>query len=184
MIDEYLDIARLESGARPLRLAPTKVTSLIDRVTFLLDPVAAQRSISIDRQFTADVPIVLADADLIARAITNLMANAIKYSPAHTQVTVTVRTDGGLVVIDVIDRGNGIASGHLEKIFEKFYRVPQVQDVETPGTGLGLAMVREIMELHRGSVTVSSVPGSGSTFSLRLPPMPPAGQDTEHSSHA
>ena len=184
MIDDYLDITKLESGARTLRLAPTRITPIVDRAILLLEPVAAQRGIVIARHFSSEVPMVLVDADLMARAITNLIANAIKYSPPKAEVTVTIRADEGMLFIDVTDHGYGIAHEHLEKIFEKFYRVPRVEDVETPGTGLGLAMVREIMELHRGAVTVSSVPGAGSTFSLRLPPIPLANQGMERSNDA
>lgn len=184
MIDDYLDITKLESGARPLRLAPTRITPIVDRAILLLEPVAAQRGIVIARHFSTEVPMVLADADLMARAITNLIVNAIKYSPPKAEVTITIRADEGMLFIDVTDRGYGIAQEHLEKVFEKFYRVPRVEDVETPGTGLGLAMVREIMELHRGAVTVSSVPGVGSTFSLRLPPIPLANQGMERSNDA
>jgi PAS domain S-box-containing protein len=184
MIDDYLDITKLESGVRPLRLAPVRLAPLVGRAVLLLEPVGAQRGIAIVRRFSVDLPLVLADSDLLARAVTNLIANAIKYSPSRTEVTVTIRPHGDLVFIDVADHGCGISQEHLERIFEKFYRVPHVEDVETPGTGLGLAMVREIMELHRGAVTVSSAPGAGSTFSLRLPPIPLANQGGERSNDA
>lgn len=184
MIDDYLDITKLESGARPVRLAPTRIATLVYRTLLLLEPVAAQRGIAIVKSVSADLPLVLADSDLLARALTNLIANAIKYSPPATEVTVTVRRDADLVFIDVADHAGGISLEHLAKIFEKFYRIPRVEDVETPGTGLGLAMVREIMELHRGAVTVSSIPGTGSTFSLRLPRIPLASEGTERSNDA
>jgi two-component system sensor histidine kinase SenX3 len=137
-----------------------------------LDPVADQRGVKILRQFSGELPPVLVDSDLLARALTNLVANAIKYSPPKTDVTVAVRSEGHVVFVEVVDRGWGIPHEHLGRIFEKFYRVPRVEDAETPGTGLGLAMVREIMEIHGGSVAVRSAPGTGSTFTLRLPSPP------------
>jgi two-component system phosphate regulon sensor histidine kinase PhoR len=184
MIDDYLDITKLESGVRPLRLAPVRLAPLVDRAVLLLEPVAAQRGIVIVRRFSVELPLVLADSDLLARAVTNLIANAIKYSPPSTEVAITIRADADLVFIEVADHGSGISPEHLGRIFEKFYRVPRIENAETPGTGLGLALVREIMELHRGAATVSSAPGVGSTFSLRLPSIPLANQGGERSNDA
>jgi two-component system sensor histidine kinase BaeS len=84
-------------------------------------------------------------------------------------VTVSASTAGKSVLISVTDQGSGIPPEHCRHIFEKFYRIPRIEDADTPGTGLGLAMVREIAELHGGQVTVESTVGAGSTFTLRLP---------------
>jgi signal transduction histidine kinase len=121
------------------------------------------------RRFEPNLPAVLADADLLARAVDNLVSNAIKYSPADTEITVAVRAEPGGVAIAVSDRGPGIPAPDLDRIFEKFYRVPRVEDADTPGTGLGLALVREIAELHGGMVTVANTAGTGSTFTLCIP---------------
>jgi signal transduction histidine kinase len=169
MITKYMDITKLESGAHPLRLAPTRLTPLIERVLLLLSPVAARRDISIVPRLSPGLPALLADGDLIAQALTNLIANAIKYSPAKTEITVAARDEGPGLLVEVGDHGYGIAADVLPHIFEKFYRVPSVQDTDVPGTGLGLALVREIVELHGGRVTVHSEPGVGSTFSVRFP---------------
>jgi signal transduction histidine kinase len=172
MITEYMDITKLESGARPLRLAPVRMMPLIERVLLLLSPLAAQRDIRIVRRFAPDLPALSVDADLLARALTNLLANAIKYSPARTEIIVTARDAGDSLLVEVSDHGYGISADALPHIFEKFYRVPIVEDTDVPGTGLGLALVREIVELHGGRVTVRSEPGVGSTFSIRLPVAP------------
>jgi signal transduction histidine kinase len=172
MITEYMDITKLESGAHPLRLAPVRINPLIDRVLLLLTPVAAQRDISIVRRLAPDLPALLADADLIAQALTNLIANAIKYSPVKTEITVEARDSSGGLLVEVSDHGYGISADALPHIFEKFYRVPSAEDTDVPGTGLGLALVREIVELHGGRVTVRSEPEVGSTFSVRLPLRP------------
>jgi signal transduction histidine kinase/CHASE2 domain-containing sensor protein len=172
MIDEYLDITRLESGARPLRLAPVRVAALLDRALLMLEPIAAQREIRILRRFAPNLPAVLADADLLARAVSNLVTNAIKYSPAKTEVILETRLSGERgdeLKIEVADHGYGIPPGDLERIFEKFYRVPRVEDADVPGTGLGLAFVREVAELHGGRITVESELGVGSVFTLHLP---------------
>jgi signal transduction histidine kinase len=171
MITEYLDITRLESGATVLRRVPVRVESLVERSLLLLDPLAGQKQMLLLRKFDAGLPAVLADPDLLTRAISNLVSNAIKYSPAGTQVTVSIRSDQGGVSIEVADHGPGIPASDLDRIFEKFYRVPRVEDADTPGTGLGLALVREVAELHGGAVTVASLPGAGSKFTIQVPRM-------------
>jgi PAS domain S-box-containing protein len=169
MIDEYLDITRLEAGARPLRKTPLRVDAQIERVLLLLDPLASSRNIAITREFERNLPVVMADADLLGEAVTNVIANAIKYSPRGTQIRVSARTDRNDLLIAVADKGYGIAPQDLKRIFEKFYRVPRVETADEPGTGLGLAFVREIMDSHGGYVTVESELGTGSTFTLHLP---------------
>jgi len=171
MINEYLDISTLESGARPLRLTPVRIGSLVERVVLLLDPIAAQRQIKIVRRLAPDLPGLLADADLITQSLTNLIANAIKYSPPRTEIIIAGRAHEDALIIEVTDHGYGIPAHLLNRIFEKFYRVPRVEDADVPGTGLGLALVREIVELHGGRISVKSELGVGSTFSVRLPLM-------------
>jgi signal transduction histidine kinase/CHASE2 domain-containing sensor protein len=169
MINEYLNISKLESGAHPLRLAPVRVAQLIERALLLLEPLAAQRDIRVARFFAPNLPALLADADLISQALTNLIANAIKYSPVRTEIIVEAREVEDALLVEVADHGYGIPAEALPRVFEKFYRVPRVEDADAPGTGLGLALVREIVEMHGGRVTVESEPGVGSTFSVRLP---------------
>jgi PAS domain S-box-containing protein len=168
MIDEYLDITYLEAGARPLRKTPLRVEVLVERILLLLEPLAASRGIRITRAFDRDLPVVLADSDLLARAVTNVVANAIKYSPSGREVKVSVRVADSEMLIEVRDRGYGISREDLKRIFEKFYRVPRAENADQPGTGLGLALVKEIMDSHGGQVDVESELGVGSTFTLRL----------------
>jgi signal transduction histidine kinase len=168
MIDEYLDLTRLESGARQLRLVPLRIEQLMERALLLLDPVAERAGIKIARQLAPDLPPILGDADLIARAVTNLVDNAIKFSPVGSEINVNARAEGAVVVLEVIDQGCGIAPEFLKHIFEKFYRVPRAANADIPGAGLGLALVREVAELHNGRVIIESRPGTGSIFSLYL----------------
>ena len=169
MISEYLDIAKLESGRRVLRLAPLAPAPLVQRVVLLLEPLAAQHNIRIVRDLAVALPVIMADADLIAQALTNLIANAIKYSPSNTEILITARVALNTLLIVVKDQGYGIPPDVLRHIFEKFYRVPRLEDADVQGTGLGLTLVREIVELHGGHVTVESELGAGSSFSLSLP---------------
>jgi signal transduction histidine kinase len=169
MITDYLDITRLESGATGLRNTPVKLDALLERIVLLLEPVAAQRGIRLLLTPAAGLPAFFADADLLGRAVENLVSNAIKYSPDNTQVTVSAVRDGEHAAISVADQGYGIPEADLTRVFEKFYRVPRVEDAGVPGTGLGLALVREIAELHGGTIAVASKINQGSTFTLRIP---------------
>jgi signal transduction histidine kinase/CHASE2 domain-containing sensor protein len=168
MIDEYLDLTRLESGARQLRLAPLRIEQLMERALLLLDPVAGRAGVKIVRNLAPDLPPILGDADLIGRAVTNLVDNAVKFSPLNSTVTVNARPEGTAVLIEVVDQGCGVAPEFLPHIFEKFYRVPRAANADVPGAGLGLSLVREVAELHNGMATVESQPGKGSIFSLYL----------------
>ena len=174
MITEYLDITRLESGATVLRPVPIRVGALLERNLLLLGPVAAQRNIRLVPEFGPDPPAVVADPDLLSRAVENLVSNAIKYSPGGTEVTVSAAAEDAFLAIEVADQGYGIPAADLTRIFDKFYRVPRVEDAGVPGTGLGLSLVREIAELHGGSVTLKSEVNAGSRFTLRIPRAGPA----------
>jgi signal transduction histidine kinase/CHASE2 domain-containing sensor protein len=168
MIDEYLDLTRLESGARQLRLAPLRIEQLMERALLLLDPVAERAGVKIIRNLSPGLPPILGDSDLISRAVTNLVDNAVKFSSANSTITVNARAEGAAVLIEVIDQGCGVAPEFLPHIFEKFYRVPRAANADVPGAGLGLSLVREVAELHNGTVRVESQQGKGSVFTLYL----------------
>ena len=169
MIDEYLDITRLESGARPLRRESVRVAALVERTLLLLEPIAGKRDLRLVRRFAPNLPAILADPDLLARAVSNLVANAIKFSPAGREIVIEATADERAVRIQVTDRGYGIPPESLDRIFEKFYRVPRIEADDAPGTGLGLAFVREVAEMHGGRATVASEVGVGSCFELWIP---------------
>ncbi len=123
-------------------------------IVLLLEPVAAQRGHPADsRSWMLALPALVADADLLGRAVENLVSNAIKYSPAGTEVTIGAERGSGKR--SPFGSRPGLRhsrSRTLRACFEKFYRVPRVEDADVPGTGLGLALVREIAELHGGTV--------------------------------
>ena len=178
MITEYLDITRLVSGATPVRKAPLKVENLLRRVLLMLEPIAAQRSMKLVLKADASLPALVADVELLGRAMENLVSNAIKYSPDGTEVLISAAVHGDTIAISVADQGYGIPEADLSRVFEKFYRVPRLEDADVPGTGLGLALVREIADLHGGTVTVTSKVNAGSTFVLRIPLVAEAGADS------
>jgi len=113
---------------------------------------------------------VLGDEDLLVTALRNLLENAVAYSPERTRVVVSLKkASDGNAELSVIDQGIGIPERDLERIFERFYRVDPARSRATGGTGLGLAIVKHVLAAHNGRVTVRSVEGSGSTFTLFIP---------------
>jgi signal transduction histidine kinase len=169
MISDYLDIARLETGKTPLRLAPIRLDFVMERCLLLFEPLAQEKSIRLLRDFDVHLPAILGDADQLARVFGNLVSNAFKYSPAGTNVSVSIRAGDNQIAVAIEDQGYGIPASDMERIFEKFYRVPRLEDADVPGTGLGLTFVREIVELHGGIVRVQTAPGGGSIFTVCLP---------------
>jgi two-component system sensor histidine kinase SenX3 len=137
---------------------------------------------SADIRITVDPPsglLLNGDATLLVTALSNLLDNAVSYSPAGSPVSVSRRLVNGLVEIAVTDRGLGIAPEHQERVFERFFRVDQARSRSTGGTGLGLAIVKHVAANHGGDVRLWSKPPTGSTFTLRIPAHP----DSPHSSH-
>lgn len=169
MINEYLDITRLEAGAQKANFAPVNVESLVERSLLLLEPIAANREIKIVSRFETNQTTISADAERLAQMLTNIVANAIKYSPPNTIIKVETRIEKDDLQIIVADEGFGISAEQLPRIFQKFYRVPRRNDAEITGTGLGLALAREIAELHNGYISVTSKLDKGSIFTINLP---------------
>lgn len=169
MINEYLDITRLEAGAQKANFASVDVESLIERTLLMLEPLAAKREIKIARFFEANLPTISADSERLAQMLTNIVANAIKYSPPKTAVSIESRIVDGKLQINVADQGCGISAEQLPRIFDKFYRVPRRSEAEITGTGLGLALAQEIAELHGGYISVKSEIDKGSVFTIYLP---------------
>ena len=108
----------------------------------------------------------------LQQAFSNLVDNAIKYSPEDTTISIGITKDSKNAVISVSDQGIGISDEDLRRIFERFYRVDKARSRETGGTGLGLSIVESIVKQHNGSIGVQSVKGSGSTFTVELPLQP------------
>ncbi len=169
MVNEYLDITRLESGTETVRLAPVDAEAIIERTLLFLEPLAGKREIAFKRHFGSLDRNIDADAELLGRAITNIVANAIKYSPDKTTITIETSSDEEVLKIAVRDEGDGIPADQMPRIFEKFYRAPQRRSRENPGTGLGLSLTQEIIEMHGGYITVESEPGKGSQFTIIMP---------------
>jgi len=169
LVQELIDLSRLQ-GADPLpspTLVPVDrvVAEAVDRAR----TAAAARGIEIVRGGERTLTVRGSESQLVT-AVGNLIENAVHYSSERTRVAVAVRRREGAVEISVTDQGMGIAEKDLERVFERFYRADPARSRATGGTGLGLAIVKHVATNHGGEVSVWSVEGSGSTFTLRLPP--------------
>ncbi len=174
IVTDLLALARATEEVAPLDCDPVDVTEVVRDCVELVAVQATPRSI----RLTAEVPdrplTVRGEAGDLERVVSNLVGNAVKYSPDGTDVRVTVGEDPaagthGEVVLEVTDQGIGISAADQEHLFEEFFRSQAPEAVQQPGTGLGLAIVKRVVDRHRGSITVRSSPGRGSTFTVRLP---------------
>lgn len=169
LVDDILALAEIESLDTPFEAV--EIGPVVDESVQRVAAAARERGIRIEVSGTEDDSVVEGDRAQLSSAVTNLLENAVKYSLPERDpvVRVEMETDGDTVEIAVVDHGIGIAAGHLDRVFERFYRVQPGRDRASGGTGLGLSIVRNVAESHGGSVSVESVPAEGSTFTLRLP---------------
>jgi two-component system phosphate regulon sensor histidine kinase PhoR len=170
MVDDLLILSRLEheTERRGIELTPGSVNDVLSRVVQAFFDRASKKGIHLvlDCPDAIKAPI---NAMLLEQAVGNLIDNAIKYSAEETTITVWACLQGDRVAIGVADQGIGMEKQHLDRIFERFYRVDQARSRAQGGTGLGLAIVKHIALAHHGTVTVDSTPGQGSTFTIRMP---------------
>jgi signal transduction histidine kinase len=171
MISTFLSVSNLEqSDKKEVSKVAVKLDTVVRDVVEELQETAKRKRIRLVEQPIVNLPPIAADKGLIHRAVSNLVDNAIKYSPERTSVMVSTILEADFLRVVVEDRGYGIPADEKEKIWQKFYRVARDgQDKEEESTGLGLSLVKEIVEQHGGDVAVDSEVGQGSRFSFRLP---------------
>lgn len=171
LVNELIALSRLQGADALPDLAVVEVDAVVDETMARVATAAENAGITL----TSDEPsglLVRGDRSLLVTAMTNLVDNAISYSAAGTQVSVTRSSRDDQVQISVTDRGVGIAPEYTERVFERFFRIDPARSRSTGGTGLGLAIVKHVAANHGGTATVWSRPGTGSTFTLRLPVLP------------
>ena len=168
LISDLLNLSRIETG-RALELVLTEVDlgTTVDRI------VESQRSYATNHEFDVlvpdDLPTITADQDKIEQILTNLLSNAVKYSPDGGKITIHAREVDDHVAVSVTDHGIGVPEDHLDKLFTRFHRVDSRDTRKQYGTGIGLYLVKHLVDAHRGEVTVESTMGQGSTFTFVLP---------------
>lgn len=167
LIDNLLDASRLQAGALKLNLSDVALDQLAQHIVEKFSVEAAQHPITLN--FPPDYPTVPADATRLEQVLSNLINNAMKYSPAGTAITIGGQITPREVIVTVTDRGIGIPLEEQSRIFERFYRVDDALTRRTQGSGLGLYLAKAVIDAHRGRIWVKSVPGQGSTFAFALP---------------
>jgi signal transduction histidine kinase len=168
MVNNLLDLARLEQGSRQLEVGPESADSLLQAAVEAVRPRAIDKGIELVVQVPPDVPPVAVDAARLGHALRNLLDNALTYTDRGGRITLAATIDADAVVLSIADTGIGISPEHLPHVFEKFFRAPGQS--RGTGTGLGLAIVHEIVTAHGGTITCESRPGEETVFRLRLPP--------------
>lgn len=168
LIDNLLDIARIEAGRVTMETRAIPVEPLLETVSEMVKPQLDAKRIRLKTQLNG-ITELPGDPTHLPRVFMNLLSNAIKYTPEGGGITVTLERDGAQVLAKVRDTGCGIASQDLPKLFQEFYRTGNPINEQVRGTGLGLALVKRIVEAHRGRIWVESEVGKGSTFSFTLP---------------
>ncbi|MDX1415084.1 MAG: ATP-binding protein [Candidatus Promineifilaceae bacterium] len=174
MVEELLELSRIESGEVPLKMAPAKICDLLALPIERLRPQAERNDISIETDLADDLPLIWADAERMQRVVSNLLHNAIKFTPKGGLIKIKAHaTDPEFrdpeFVISVSDTGNGIAEDDLPRIFERFFKSDRARTRGQTGTGLGLAIAKHLVEAHGGRIWVKSKTDKGSTFYFTLP---------------
>jgi signal transduction histidine kinase len=169
LLNNVLDFARLEKGVKTYQMDRVGLEPIIAAAVRCIQQPLREKHIQLQVSGAGDNVILHADRDALEQALLNLLHNAVKYSHNGGLVEVLTARHHLEVLIQVRDHGVGIHLRDHHRIFERFYRAPEEHNRRIPGTGLGLALVKHIIEAHGGRVSVESVPGQGSTFSLRLP---------------
>lgn len=170
MVNNMLDLARMETGTPELMLEPVDVADVLHAVRRGMHFLAEKKGVAVTVEVNRSVPVILGDQEKLRRIVENLVSNAIKYAHAGGEVRVSAAysCDEHLLIMSVSDDGCGIAEADQASIFERFVR-GSAQKAGASGSGLGLALVRELVELYEGTIAVSSAVGCGSTFTVKLP---------------
>lgn len=167
-VGSILNLGRIESKEIKLQLKSRDINALLNETIQKLDYLAKQKNIRIVTEFEPLFSVKI-DEDLMRQVFSNLVENAIKYSPEGSSILVTTEETGGRLMVQVADQGIGISADEIENLFTKFYRSRNVRDGAIKGSGLGLYLARYFVNLHNGQISVESEPAKGSTFTVELP---------------
>ena len=169
LINDILDLSKIEAGRMELELAPFSLVAALNNAVTLIRERAQSHGIKLQLDVAPELDTVVADERKVKQVVVNLLANAVKFTPDGGTVRLRAERENGQVRLAVHDTGIGIAPEDQERIFEEFQQAGHQTEKSREGTGLGLALSRRMVELHGGTISVDSVPGKGSTFTVELP---------------
>lgn len=167
---DLLDLARLEAGTADLKMSSVDIKALLQNIVEKFTPQALRKELGLQLDVSADLPALIGDGDRLAQVFTNLVDNALKFTPTGGQVTLSAARVGTDVEISITDSGIGVVKEALPRLFDRFYQAdPSRAGGDGHGAGLGLAIVKEIVDAHNGKISVRSELGHGTTFVIHLP---------------
>ena len=169
LTDNVLNFAKMEEGRKEFEFEKADIGTLLKEVVSAVQDRVSHEDFEIQLKIENSLPSIMADSASISQSITNLIDNAIKFSGKAKKIVVKSFTEDQYLVISIQDFGIGIKKEELGKVFDRFYRVGDELTRTVKGSGLGLTLVKQIVEAHQGKVHVESEPGQGSTFSMKLP---------------
>ncbi len=166
LVNQILDLSKLDQGKMKLQVAEGDVIQFLRAMVFSFESLAERKHIHYRTHFPQSVSGTCFDQDKLEKIVVNLLSNAFKFTPEHGEVSVGVELNERMLKITIADSGNGMDAAEVAKIFDRFY---QVEGTSDQGTGIGLSLVKELVELHRGQISVDSTEGTGTTFKVSLP---------------
>ncbi len=169
IVNRILSFSQIEARKRRFEMSDINLKDLCDEILASYDFHLKNKGFDYDYQYQENIPAISGDKEAISEAIINLVDNAIKYSVEKKQLDISISCDDRQVYLKVKDYGIGIARQHQHEVFDQFFRVPSNNVHNTKGSGLGLTLVKHIMDAHHGSITLDSAPGKGSTFTMTFP---------------
>ncbi|MGI9610455.1 MAG: sensor histidine kinase, partial [Acidimicrobiia bacterium] len=167
LINDILDYAKAEAGMIDLAPETVAVPELVRQCVSMVEPRAKKNGVTVTSQVDSDVREMVADPLRLKQILLNLLSNAVKFNERDGVVNIRVRSDGSQVVVSVRDTGRGITVDQVEHLFDPYYQAAHSD--QGIGTGLGLSIIKHLTELHGGSISADSVPGSGSVFTVKMP---------------
>jgi len=170
LTDDLLQLSQVEAGHLKMETRLLNPVDLVEGCLKIVRPKAAWKKIHMEARYPEIVPLIRGDSYRLREVFQNLLDNAIHYSPEQSTVSIEIRPNRNKwLQFDVVDQGIGIAPKDQERVFERFFRVDTARSRKAGGTGLGLPIVRQLVEAHQGRIELQSKPGKGSTFSVFLP---------------
>ena len=169
LLDELLDISRIESGKLIIQKEEISIAGVINRVVEYLQTRAIEKGLDLHANVPPNLPLIEGDGERLEQVISNLVDNAIKFTPEGGKITIIGNVDEKDLLVQVIDTGIGIPADEVSELFQMFYQVDSSSSREIGGTGLGLYISKQLIEMHGGQIWVESVPGRGSNFSFTIP---------------